>query len=320
MSLQVSETYSWKWLNFPFDPRFQKQWFLKNYGWTAEGLRGFVAGRTVLDAGCGVGWFAEWMADLGAGTVCAVDFCDSVTKVPRREAVHVVRADIGHLPFRMRFDYVNCDGVIHHTPNPRRVFTELLRHLREGGTMTLYVYKRKGWLREGVDDLIRGATVHSHPLCLAASAFLTGVGFLLTKISLRFQRFVYWNVVKCFWNREMGGWTFSLMVNYDWYRPRYAHRYAPQEINEWFSGLRVTRFDVSESGISVKAKLQASYNPHRAISSNTHLGIGCSSFFNALAVSKKNDMISSLFINHLEKPPLLTHQDKSFIAFAAPWS
>jgi hypothetical protein len=39
------------------------------------------------------------------------------------------------------------------------------------------------------------------------------------------QRFIYWNILKCFWNEELGMET-SISKNYDWYAPSNAERYS----------------------------------------------------------------------------------------------
>ena len=71
------------------------------------------------------------------------------------------------------------------------------------------------------------------------------------------QRFIYWHVLKCFWNddypREM-----NIMVNFDWYHPQDAFRYSPDEIRRWFeeSQVEIVNFDVIESGISVRGRVR----------------------------------------------------------------
>ena len=124
-----------------------------------------------------------------------------------------------------------------------------MKFLKKGGLFTVYVYKRKFWLREFFDCFIRTLTVPNHWFCLLVSMFLTGLGGVLSRINLKFQRAVYWNVVKCFWNGELG-WRLSLSGNYDWYRPEYAYRYSPLEILRWFYGMRLISLDISNSGIS----------------------------------------------------------------------
>lgn len=67
------------------------------------------------------------------------------------------------------------------------------------------------------------------------------------------QRFVYYHILKCFWNERF---TFdeNNLINFDWYHPANAHRHTAKEVKGWFQGarLRLEHFDVSESGITVR--------------------------------------------------------------------
>ena len=129
--------------------------FLDQSGWKAEELRE----RVVLDAGCGSGRFAEVALDCGA-TVIAMDYSAAVDacwkNLRDRGQLHVVQADIRHLPFRdYCFDYVYSFGVLQHTPDPHSSFAALPRCLRAGGSIAVDIYRRswkclfmpKYWLR-----------------------------------------------------------------------------------------------------------------------------------------------------------------------------
>jgi SAM-dependent methyltransferase len=61
-----------------------------------------IAGRRVLDFGCGAGRGTGMLAGRGAAEVVGVDEAEAVVEVARSEApsgVHVERADLGRLPF-----------------------------------------------------------------------------------------------------------------------------------------------------------------------------------------------------------------------------
>lgn len=68
------------------------------------------------------------------------------------------------------------------------------------------------------------------------------------------QRLIYWNFIKLFWN---DAFTFeeNVLTNFDWYRPRYAHRHTKKELQEWCAeiNLEIKWFHEQESGFTVKA-------------------------------------------------------------------
>jgi SAM-dependent methyltransferase len=120
--------------------------FLKSTGWPPDSL----AGKTVLDIGCGAGRFVEVALSCGA-IVFAVDYSGAVdacrANFSEHPNLHVVQADVYALPFADEcFDAIYCLGVLQHTPNPREAFLSLPRHLKSGGRLAVDVYQG-GWRR-----------------------------------------------------------------------------------------------------------------------------------------------------------------------------
>lgn len=108
--------------------------------------REFFRGKSVVDAGCGAGRHAHFLASYGA-SVLAFDLSEKVVEVARDNlagmpGVTVAQADIGCLPesWRGKFDCAVCLGVLHHLPSPEEGFKNLLELLRPGGTIAIWVY------------------------------------------------------------------------------------------------------------------------------------------------------------------------------------
>lgn len=79
--------------------------------------------KKVLDAGCGSGRLTKNIARFARESYGV----DMIT-LPKYDNVKFIQANIMNLPFRDDFfDYVYCEGVLHHTPNPKRAFMELAR-------------------------------------------------------------------------------------------------------------------------------------------------------------------------------------------------
>lgn len=104
----------------------------------------FFQGKRVLDAGCGSGRHAYYAATYGAD-VWAVDLGPAVEVARRNTAafnnVNVVQADLYQLPFATEsFDFIYSIGVLHHLPDPEAAFRNLLRFLKPGGEIQIYLY------------------------------------------------------------------------------------------------------------------------------------------------------------------------------------
>ena len=257
------------------------QWYLDRYGFeTLEGLRSFLSCKhRILDAGTGHGRDVELFAQHSRATVFGIDISEGIYNAYRDlghlNQLHLVQADLGNLPFDEQFfDFISCDQVIHHTPDTRQSLSRLVRHLAPGGHIGVYVYKKKGPIREFSDDYIRQFTV-GMPVdeCLRICDAITKFGKSLADLNVTIdvpedisvlgieagkydlQRFIYWHVFKCYWNETMD-WDSNVITNFDWYHPLHAHRHTPEEVRAWCeeAGLDVVHFNVVESGISVLAQ------------------------------------------------------------------
>lgn len=105
-----------------------------------------LAGKLVLDAGCGAGRYMDVVARAG-GEVVGFDLSFSVDAARENLGAlpncHFVQADVLHLPFRPgTFDLVYSIGVLEHTPDTHAGFTSLLRTLKPGGEVAIFVYPR----------------------------------------------------------------------------------------------------------------------------------------------------------------------------------
>ena len=97
-----------------------------------------LAGRDLLDAGCGTGLFSQVGAERGA-QVTSVDVGEGLlAQVAKKCESRKVVGSVMDLPFEdAAFDYVVCTEVIEHTTDPSRAVAELARVLRPGGTLVL---------------------------------------------------------------------------------------------------------------------------------------------------------------------------------------
>jgi ubiquinone/menaquinone biosynthesis C-methylase UbiE len=118
---------------------------------------GDVAGKRVLDLGCGVGFFGGEAARRG-GRVTGLDFSAMALEIchERLPQIRLVRADATKLPFGdARFDVVLVNDIIEHLAEGpgRAMMADVHRVLAPGGRLVLdtdndaFLFHKKGFRR-----------------------------------------------------------------------------------------------------------------------------------------------------------------------------
>lgn len=105
---------------------------------------------TVLDAGCGTGQLAAFLALSGARrTVVGADACRGALDLAREfkarasiDNLNLLRGDLRSLPLAEEaFDVVNCRGVVHHNADWKGATRQVARHVAPGGYLVLGFYE-----------------------------------------------------------------------------------------------------------------------------------------------------------------------------------
>ena len=284
---QTEAAFSSKWKQFNksyHDRRWykkQRKWFLDRFGWgNFSNFRTFLQKcEYILDAGTGVGNSAHLFSTNKNSLVFAIDASESVVFANKKYGhilnIHFIQADIRQLPFEKNFfDFICSDQVLHHTKDTKTSFTYLTKFLRKKGTISIYIYKKKGPIREFSDDYIRKIMVNkSEKECLQFSEDMAKLGKVLSKLKKKIkiinnipvldikagtydvQRFIYLNFLKCWWSDDVP-FSQSIATNYDWYFPKFAFRHTPEELKLWFkqTKIKITHFQEIESGMSASGK------------------------------------------------------------------
>jgi len=287
---QTSQVFGYKWgkrETYESEPVrvAMRDFYLRHYGdvegaeWWAE----YGQNPRILDVGCGAGYTAIELlgSRLKSADYWGVDISDAYKVAQQRFAERglqgtFLQADLMTLSLpESSFDVILAEGVLHHTDCTATAFKRITRHLKPGGRMLAYIYRKKGPIREFTDDYIRSQIADLSPReAWEALAPLTHLGIKLGELDVEveipkaidllgipsgkisLQRLFYWHIFKAFYHP---GWKFEEMqhVNFDWYAPKNAHRHTIDEIQQWCaeSNLTIERADLEElAGYSIIAR------------------------------------------------------------------
>ena len=149
----------------------------------------WVRGRTVLDAGCGMGRHARHMAPH-ATRVVAMDFSRAIDSAFRNVAdcsnVICIQGDITRPPVADdAFDLVYSIGVLHHIADTEGAARALLAKVKPGGKLRIYLY----WKRRGLSalvlrgvDAVRSVTTRLPFGVLKAACWILSVGIWMAVV------------------------------------------------------------------------------------------------------------------------------------------
>ena len=221
-----------------------------------------LAGKRVLDAGCGGGRFVAVLAREGVQVVGVdLDFVglqQSRDHLRRGAAAHFVQGDLFQLPFRPAcFDFIYSLGVLHHTPDPPAAFAALIALLKPGGEIAIWTYPKSEITP--ISNVIRPFTTRLPYDALYVLAWLVALAtapFLhISWLRRRVQSWLYW--ARLPWQIDLV-WRVHSFV--DWYGPKYQFKYAPEDLVQWCTagGLAEIRRCDYESSVRARRPLALS--------------------------------------------------------------
>jgi SAM-dependent methyltransferase len=167
---RTAVAFGFEWLHFDeMHPEYEAQFL----DWIHPIRPDFFRGKRVLDAGCGTGRHSYFAARYGASEVVGVDLSEAVETARKVlssfQNTEVVQGDLLRPPFRSAsagggFDFVYSIGVLHHLPDPYEGFRSLLRLVRPGGMIAVWVYgfENNGFVRNVIEPMRRVSTKVPH--------------------------------------------------------------------------------------------------------------------------------------------------------------
>ncbi len=192
---------------------------------------GDLKGKFVLDAGVGAGRFAEiasrWGAEVvGVDLSFAVDAARDTLR--GRDNVHIVQADIFHLPFRREtFDAAYSMGVLHHTPDTKEAFRSVASLVKTGGEFAVFIYGYGP--HHYFSDIWRRLTTRIPYKLVYSLSFLSIPLYYVYKIPLLGLAL---QLVFPISRHPSPRWRW--LNTFDWYSPTFQHKHTWPDVSGWF--------------------------------------------------------------------------------------
>lgn len=152
LETKTSNLYSELWKDFDQQTRTEESTALLRKRIPERVIRERIVGKRTIDIGCGSGRYTIALASVGASHTTGVDFqakaFDASAQWCREQglAVEFRESSVHELPFEDEsFDFVFCNGVLHHTSSVEKGLSELARVLKRSGAGFLYLYGTGGY-------------------------------------------------------------------------------------------------------------------------------------------------------------------------------
>jgi len=250
-----AESFGWQWSRFH---RLQRDSYngsslvrdtiLRRSQWTPA----FLAGKSLLECGCGSGNDTEVLAKM-CGTVVSLDMSSAVDhqspETLARENVLVLQADLRKAPLDPEtFDIGYCHRVIQHTPEPPRAFASMTPFVKPGGIFFLHSYDThwkatrhfKYWLRPLIrrwphKRVFKALTILG-PVLYPTVGILNRIGLFRrpVKFLIPFENHnrILQKVGAKLTRRER--YEYSLLITFDDLTPEFDIPNPPETLVEWF--------------------------------------------------------------------------------------
>lgn len=157
-------TFSDKWLKFtnygmePEHKDFLLEWGRKKLGLESVGdiANFYKPFSKILEVGPGSGFNTQFMAENCNGNIFSLDISEAAfttfNNTRHLSNCIVIQADLMDAPFIDHyFDFINADGVLHHTSDTKSAVFALFKKLKPGGKFFFYIYRKMGPARQFCD-------------------------------------------------------------------------------------------------------------------------------------------------------------------------
>lgn len=193
-------------------------------------------GKRFVDVGCGMGRNSHWPMSYGAAGGLAIDLDERSLAAARRTlaphpAMEVRLQSAYDLDEPERFDVAFSIGVIHHMEHPDRALANMVRAVKPGGTVMIWVYglENNRWIVYGLTPL-RRALFSRLPIGVTHALSWLPTALLWLLLRLGVGRIEYFRLIRRFDFAHLRSIVFDQML------PAIAHYWSREEVEALMRG------------------------------------------------------------------------------------
>ena len=272
--------FDYKWKKVPsWSKQTEKKyikWYLQRFRYkNIKNFKKFLKNKkTILEAGCGLARDSRLFARINSkAKIYACDQSKKAIKIAKRDNInydniYYFKQDITKkFKINFKFDFISCDQVLHHTPNPSKTLKNLYSLLKKGGYFNFFVCKKKNLYREFIDDHIMNYFSNKKPSELwkfskQVTLFAKSLHDLKIK-NIKFknkyyeniQQYIHYNSFR-FWYDPKINFNLSVSSNYDWFsnNPRYSLEDLKKIVSKSLKGFKYISIYEDDASISISVK------------------------------------------------------------------
>ncbi len=194
----------------------------------------------ILEIGCGSGRFLDLLKEKNC-TIIGIDNSESIDvtnynlQEVDRSRLLLVQCDTYKLPFKdSSFHHIYTIGVLHHTPNPKKIIENIFKILKTKGSFSLTVYNKNSYYSLPNVNMWRKFFNLLNPIfgfypALIYSYFTVSILRPIARLNKIFDLIIRTPFPFC--NENDYNW--SLLDTFDSITPKYQNTYETYEVYNW---------------------------------------------------------------------------------------
>jgi SAM-dependent methyltransferase len=243
---KTAESFGFEWLKFR---DIYTQYEANFLSYISPIGKDFFKGKWVLDAGCGAGRHSYFAAKYGASVIAVDNSLDALfaakSNLKDLPDAMTMYMDIENPEMPFDFDYIMSIGVLHHLSDPRGGFNNLVKLLRKGGAISIWVYGRKDnkLALHLFEPLRKISTKIPHKILYYLAYLPAGIVELCNRLNMTL--FSYY---------KQFPFRTKLNDSFDVFSAPSAKYYDLGEVKKWFKDAGLRNVEVSYRMLNGKAK------------------------------------------------------------------